>query len=94
MTLKRQVETQMLKSLINDASQTDSASVNLQASTDPVSAREFVKVLVIGSPKAVTKIIHTLYRLGFAEVTEWSQPVPTTNANEVMSVLRRCVFLS
>ncbi len=83
----------MLKSFLTDASQPDSASVELRASTDPESGREFVKVIVVGSFKGVIKIIHTLYRVGFAEVTEWSQPSPTANPGEVMSVMRRCVLL-
>ncbi len=83
----------MLKSFLTDTSQPDSASVELRASTDPDSGREYVKVIVVGSLKGVIKIIHTLYRLGFAEVTEWSQPSPTANPGEVMSVMRRCVLL-
>jgi hypothetical protein len=83
----------MVKNFLTDASQPDSASVELRASTDPESGREFVKVIVVGSFKGVIKIIHTLYRLGFAEVTEWSQPSPTANPGEVMSVMRRCVLL-
>jgi hypothetical protein len=60
----------MLKSFLTNASQPDLASVELRASTDPESGREFVKVIVVGSPKGVVKIIHTLYRLRFAEVTD------------------------
>lgn len=83
----------MVTSFLTDASQPDSASVEVRASTDRKSGREFVKVIVVGSAKGVVKIIHTLYRLGFAEVTEWSPPTPTANPGEVMSVLRRCVLL-
>lgn len=83
----------MVKSFLTDASQPESASVEVRASTDSVSGREFVKVIVVGSPKGVVKIIHTLYRLGFAEVTEWSPPTPTANSGEVMSVMTRLVLL-
>ena len=86
-------ETQMPTSFLTDISQPEPASVEIQASTDSNSGREFVKVIVVGSAKGVVKIIHTLYRLGFAEVTEWSQPTPTANPGEVMSVMRRCVLL-
>ena len=79
---------------IDDASEPESASVELEASADSDSDREFVKLIVVGSPKGVTKIIHTLFRLGFAEVTEWSQPVPTANPREVMSVMKRCVLVN
>jgi hypothetical protein len=78
---------------LTDTSESSSASVEFQASTEPVSGREFVKVIVVGSSKGVVKIIHTLYNRGFAEVTEWSPPVPTANPGEVMSVMRRCVLL-
>ncbi|HAA31018.1 MAG TPA: hypothetical protein DCE56_29070, partial [Cyanobacteria bacterium UBA8553] len=60
----------MVTSFLSDTSQADSASVSVQASTDPGSGRESVKIIVVGSPKGVVKIIHKLYRLGFAEVTE------------------------
>ena len=53
--------------------------------------REAVKIMVVGSPRAVIKIIHTLYRLGFAEVTAWSPPIPTAIPGEVMRVLVRRV---
>ena len=86
-------ETQMPTSFLTDTSESSSTSVEFYASTDPVSGREFVKVMVVGSPKGVVKIIHTLYNRGFAEVTEWSPPVPTKNPGEVMSVMRRCVLL-
>lgn len=83
----------MVKSFLPNTSQPNSASVELRASTDPNSGREFVKVIVVGSAKGVVKIIHTLYRLGFAEVTEWSPPTPTANSGEVMSVMKRRVLL-
>lgn len=83
----------MVTSFLTDASQSDSASVEVRASTDRKSGREYIKVIVVGSLKGVSKIIHTLYRLGFAEVTEWSPPTPTANPGEVISVMRRCVFV-
>jgi hypothetical protein len=83
----------MITTFLTDASQPDSASVEVRASIDPNSKREFVKVIVVGSRKGVVKIIHALYRPGFAEVTEWSPPTPTANSREVMSILKRCVLL-
>lgn len=83
----------MVQSFLPDTNQPNSASVELRASTDPNSGREFVKVIVVGSGKGVVKIIHTLYRLGFAEVTEWSPPTPIANPGEVMSVMKRRVLL-
>ncbi|HAX86612.1 MAG TPA: hypothetical protein DCY91_10145 [Cyanobacteria bacterium UBA11370] len=83
----------MVQSFVTDTSQPKSAPVQIRAFSDRHSGREFVKVIVVGSPKGVVKIIHTLYRLGFANVTEWSPPTPTANPGEVMSVMRRCVLL-
>jgi hypothetical protein len=60
--------------------------------TEPTPNREPLRVLVIGSRKGVTSTIQTLYRLGFAEVGEWSPLLPAPNAGEVMSILTRYVL--
>ena len=59
------------------------------ANTPSEPNRTPVKILVISSPKGVTNTIHTLYRLGYAQISEWTKPQPTENPGEVMSVLRR-----
>jgi hypothetical protein len=46
-------------------------------------------VTVTGSPKAVRETILTLYRLGFAEVGDWSPVQRAANPKQVMSVLIR-----
>jgi hypothetical protein len=51
--------------------------------------RESLRVLLIGSRKGVISTIQTLYRLGFAEVAEWSPLLPAPNPGEVMSILTR-----
>lgn len=38
--------------------------------------REAVQILVIGSDKGITNVIHSLHIHGFAEVKEWSLPLP------------------
>lgn len=64
---------------------------------DPLPARsdgrETVKLMVIGSPRAVENTIRVLYLRGFAELYEWSPMQPTQNPGEVMSLLRRLVSL-
>ena len=50
---------------------------------------ERVRVLVIGSRDGVTQTIHTLYRLGFADVGAWSPVLPAPNSENVMSILTR-----
>ena len=55
--------------------------------------REKVRILVIGSSYAVERVVFELYRVGFAEVLEWSKPQPTEKVNEVMRVLTRYVIV-
>lgn len=79
----------MTEDFIPDTSETPAVPVSPSPSPEPTSNREPVKILIIGSPKGVNTIIHTLYRLRFAEVREWSPLQPTANPGEVMSILRR-----
>jgi hypothetical protein len=84
----------MSEEFIPNASETPAVPVSPSASPEPTSNREFVKILIIGSPKGVNNIIHTLYRLKFAEVTQWSSLQPTANPDEVVSILRRQLSIS
>lgn len=59
----------------------------------PEPKRDPLKVLIISSPKGVNNTIHTFYRLGYAQVSEWSKPQPTQNPGEVMSVLSRRIAI-
>lgn len=61
--------------------------------TQPRRKRECVKMIVVGSPSAVNSVIRTQYVLGFANVTDWSPLQPTSNLDEVISVLRRQIFI-
>ncbi|MEH2062156.1 MAG: hypothetical protein V7K50_07730 [Nostoc sp.] len=58
------------------------------------SQREPIKHLLIGSPKAVTSTIHFLQVIGYANVGDWSQLLPTANPDEVMSILSRQILVS
>jgi hypothetical protein len=62
--------------------------------TAPQPRRERIKMIVVGSPQAVNSVIRTQYVLGFANVTEWSPLQPTSNSDEVMSVLRRQILIN
>ena len=84
----------MSEEFIPDVSETPAVPVSRSASPEPTSSRESVKILIIGSPKGVNNIIHTLYRLNFAEVTQWSSLQPTANPDEVVSILRRQLSIS
>jgi hypothetical protein len=54
-----------------------------------VSEQEVVLLTVIGSPKGVRETIFTLYRLGFAEVGDWSPLQRAANPKQVIGVLIR-----
>ncbi len=54
-----------------------------------VSEQEIVCVTVTASPKGVRETILTLYRMGFAEVGDWSPVQRAANPKQVMSVLIR-----
>ena len=51
------------------------------------SEQEIVQITVIGSQKTVLETIHTLYRLGFATVGDWSPPQRGPKPGQVISVL-------
>ncbi|NJK76076.1 MAG: hypothetical protein HC849_25725 [Oscillatoriales cyanobacterium RU_3_3] len=55
----------------------------------PAAEQQVVRITLVGSRKAVLKTIHTLYLLGFAEVSDWSPPQPVKNSNDVASSLIR-----
>jgi len=80
--------------LSDNSSDKSEIRVSREAYIEPTSSRESVKILVIGSPKGVNNIIHTLYRLNFAQISEWSSLQPTPNPGEVVSILIRQLSLS
>jgi len=49
--------------------------------------RELLKIFLISSRPAVSRIIHSLHCNNFACVSDWIPLVPTQNSGEVMSVL-------
>jgi hypothetical protein len=83
----------MTEEFVPDASETPAIPVSPSASLESTSNREPVKILIIGSPKGVNNMIHTLYRLRFAEVTQWSPLQPTANPGEVVSMLIRQISI-
>jgi len=77
------------------ASPVPTADIQTTLTTEPTAdpTREKVKLLVVGSSYAVERVIHELYRVGFAEVREWSKPLPTGTYGEVMRILTRYVLV-
>jgi hypothetical protein len=46
-------------------------------------------LLLCGTPKGVNRIIDILHVLGFAEIAEWSPPLPSPISGEIMRILTR-----
>ncbi|TVQ07454.1 MAG: hypothetical protein EA368_14220 [Leptolyngbya sp. DLM2.Bin27] len=67
------------------------ATINTEPAAEP--GREKVVLTVRGSIHATERVIHEAHRVGFAEVREWSKPVPTGKINEVLRVLTRYVIV-
>lgn len=78
-----------IQSFLEADSPTAKLSTNIQNTTDSVSVREPVRLMAIGSKEGVLRVIHTLHRLRFAEVSEWSPLLPAPTPGEVMSILTR-----
>lgn len=74
-------------------SEDSKAAIPSQADSQTVPFREPLKHLLIGSSKAVTSTIHYLQVIGYADVGDWSQLLPTGNAGEFMSILSRNIVV-
>lgn len=55
--------------------------------------REPVQILVIGSDKGITNVVHSLHIHGFAEVSEWSLLLPAPIPKKLMRSLTRYVSI-
>jgi len=92
-TFTAKQKTLMPKNFLGNPPATDTATATVPVAEPPQPDREPVKILLIGSPKAVRSIIHILYSLGFASVGEWSPLQPAQKPGEVMSILMRYLRL-
>ncbi|MBE9205584.1 hypothetical protein IQ244_03475 [Nostoc sp. LEGE 06077] len=84
----------MTKSFVAETIQTTPSLVSTNDSTETTPDRESVKVLIYGSKRGVNNTILTLYKLGFAQVNEWSPLLPSSNPGEVMSILIRYISIN
>ena len=48
-----------------------------------------IRLLICGIPKGVDSIVNLLHVLGFAQVGEWSPPLPSPIAGEIIRILTR-----
>jgi hypothetical protein len=56
---------------------------------DAPTGKQPIRLLICGVPKGVESIINLLHVLGFAKVDEWSPPLPSPIAGEIMRILTR-----
>ncbi|BAZ08207.1 hypothetical protein NIES4071_00120 [Calothrix sp. NIES-4071] len=56
--------------------------------------REQIRHTLTGSQRAVKGTIKVLHQLGYANITDWSPIVPSSNPGEVISVLTRSISVS
>ncbi|MBD2487713.1 hypothetical protein [Aulosira sp. FACHB-615] len=82
----------MTKSFLAETCQSTTQLASSNDSTQTTPDRESVKVVIYGSKKGVNNTILTLYKLGFAQVYEWSPLLPSSNPGEVMSILTRQIL--
>jgi hypothetical protein len=58
-------------------------------SPSPVDDARILRVIAIGSLEIVNNYVLTQHRLGFAEVSEWSRPLPSPHSGDVMRILTK-----
>ncbi|WP_445176208.1 hypothetical protein [Microcoleus sp.] len=75
----------MSQEFVSDENESDCQNSDSAA----ISEQDVLLVTVVGSPQGVRETILTLYRLGFAQVGDWSPLQRAANAGQVMSVLIR-----
>jgi hypothetical protein len=83
----------MHEEFLPNESESSSAEISSQAFIAPTTEKEFVKVMVVGSRKGINLIIKLLHCLRFAEVREWSPPVPYEDSGKMISLVRKKVSL-
>lgn len=82
-----------LQSFIANLDNQDYAKPHPQSIISQRKEPEKIRHTLIGSSKAVIGTIQVLHKLGYANVSDWTPLVPTSNPGEVMSVLIRSITL-
>lgn len=60
---------------------------------DLPSGKKPIRLLACGVPVGVDSIVHQLHVVGFAEVGEWSQSLPSPMQGEVIRILTRYIII-
>jgi hypothetical protein len=84
----------MSTTFLADADRSPAVRVALDIYPPPEAGREAVRLIAIGSRQGISRLIHRLHNLGFAEAGAWSRLIPTANPDEFMSVLTWYVRLT
>lgn len=81
----------MSQEFLSNSNESVSAALEEERPNDDsaVSEQDVLLLTVVASPKGVKETILTLYRLGFAEVGDWSPVQRAANPKQVMNVLIR-----
>jgi hypothetical protein len=61
---------------------------------DAPEGKKPIRLLACGVDQGVESIVHLLHILGFAEVGEWSPPLPSPVPGEVIRILTRYISLN
>ncbi len=72
---------------------TSAPTLDIQATVTTEPSQEKVKLLVVSSSYATDRVNHELYLVGFAEVREWSKPLPKANYGEMTRILIQYVVV-
>jgi hypothetical protein len=55
----------------------------------PTDSPDILRVIAVGSLKAVNHHVMQMYQLGYAQPHEWSRPLPWGDSTEVMRILTK-----
>lgn len=80
-----------MEEFVSSFSQFSSDSGSTASNGSSQGDREPVLMLVIGSRRGINNVIHTQFRLGFAQIHEWSKPIIDPNSGRMMSIMTKCV---
>jgi hypothetical protein len=80
-----------MEEFVSSSSQFSSDSGSTASNDSSQGDREPVLMLVIGSRRGINSVIHTQFRLGFAQIQEWSKPIIDPNSGRMMSIMTKYV---
>ena len=72
---------------------TASAAHPSAAAVHSGSTAEPIRHMLFGTPQALQATIQHLHKRGYADPNDWSRPISTGRANEVMAILTKRVRL-